>query len=131
MLKVKKKFSNFGTEVGELVMVMYEDNLTAIIGLIGMIITGLFGYLTAKHKVKKDITINDRKLLSEDEKQFRKELREELLRNREEINHLRKEVETLRRMNINLEMENKQLQAKIDELRAELKRWELSAKRRI
>lgn len=111
---------------------MLEENvITSLISLAGMLITGFFGFLVAKGKARREFMISDRQLLSEDEKKFRQELMEELLRNRNEINSLRKEVETLRKMNLNLEHENKQLQAKIDELRVELKRWEVNGKKRV
>jgi phage shock protein A len=101
---------------------MKDSLINAISNVLGMLITGGFGYFIAKGQNRKDLTINDRQLLSEDEKQFRAELVAELQRNREEIMALRAEVDTLRRQNINLEIENKQLQFKIDELRAELQR---------
>lgn len=101
---------------------MRDSLMSAIASVLGMFVTGMFGYMTAKSQNKKDMTISDRQLLSEDERQFRAELIAELARNREEINSLREEVERLRRQNINLEFENKQLQLKIDELRMELQR---------
>ncbi|GAA0376573.1 hypothetical protein [Bacillus horti] len=112
-------------------IILAENIVTSLVSLAGMFITGLFGYLVAKGKARKEFIISDRKLLSVDEKQFRAALMEELHRNRKEITSLRKEVENLRRMNINLELENKQLQAKIDGLRVELKRWEANDKKRM
>lgn len=106
---------------------MNENVITALASVLGMFITGGFGYLVARNNNKKDLSINDRQLLSEDERQFRQELKTELANNRKEIEGLRLEVENLRALNLNLELENKQLQIKVDELRQALQgRWDKS-----
>lgn len=97
--------------------------IPAVVGVISSITT----FFVAKTNSKKDLTINDRQQLSEDEKQFRAELRdtinsykEELEQARNDIRQLRGEVEKLHKINLDLTLENKQLQLKVDSLRTEL-----------
>lgn len=106
---------------------MDKELLQIIIPVIVAIVSTLGGFIVAKSNNEKDLTMNDRQLLSEDEKAFRKELKEvidsykvELQQNREEIKKLREEVATLHAINLELTLENKTLQTKVDELRAEL-----------
>lgn len=86
--------------------------------------------LVTKLQTKKDVTINDRVQLSEDEKLFRAELKDtiegykvELKEARIEITELRKEVAGLHKINLKITLENKQLQIKVDDLRAELQQY--------
>lgn len=90
------------------------------------IISSLTTFIVAKSKNK----ITYRQLLSEDEKQFRADLkaiigsykqelrdtREELKESREEIKELREEIIKLHQINLNLTMENQKLVGKVDEL---------------
>lgn len=87
--------------------------------------------IIAKSTNKKDITISDRQLLSEDEKAFRQELRDtingyktELEEARNEIKELRQEVSMLRKENMELVLENKELSNKVDSLLTYSKRGE-------
>lgn len=68
-----------------------------------MLLTGLFGYLTARNQSKKDITVNDRQLLSEDERHFRAELKAMMTTYQEQVLDLTTEVERLTKSNIALE----------------------------
>jgi uncharacterized coiled-coil DUF342 family protein len=95
----------------------------AVTAIIGSIVT----FLVAKNTTKKDLTMNDRKALSEDEKAFRQELRDsikgykdDLDEARKEIRMLSDEVAQLHKINLELTLDNKRLQEKIDDLRTEL-----------
>lgn len=112
-----------------------DKYLQIIIPAIVAIVSTLSGIWIAKNTNKKDLTINDRQQLSEDEKAFRQELKEmiesykkELQNNREEIKALREEVATLLEANLNLTLENKTLQVKVDELQQILVRFEKEKK---
>lgn len=100
-----------------------SQTLQILIPVIVAIVSALGGVLVARNTNKKDLTINDRQLLSEDEKAFRHELKEmiesykkELQNNRDEIKALREEVATLLDANLNLTLENKALQVKVEDL---------------
>lgn len=102
------------------VMQIVVPVLTAIIGSVGT-------FWATKNTNRKDITMNDRKALSEDEKIFRQELKEiingykaDLEGAREEIRNLSEEVAQLHKINLELTLENKRLQVKVDDLRTEL-----------
>ena len=60
----------------------------AIVGLVSSFIT----YLVSKNNNSKDLTINDRQQLSEDEKQFRAELRETILEYKRELSEYRDKI---------------------------------------
>lgn len=94
--------------------------LTAITASIGT-------FLAVKNTNGKDIAVNDRQALSEDEKAFRQELKDgmngykrELEEARIEIRNLSGEVAQLHLINLELTMDNKRLQAKVDNLTAEV-----------
>lgn len=102
------------------VMQVVVPVLTAIVASIGTL-------LATKNTNTKDITMNDRKALSEDEKLFRQELKEiinthkvDLEEARQEIRMLSDEVAQLHKINLELTLENKRLQVKVDDLRTEL-----------
>ncbi|EJW13994.1 hypothetical protein M5X02_31455 [Paenibacillus alvei] len=102
------------------VMQIVVPAITAIIGSLGTL-------WATKNTNRKDITMSDRKALSEDEKIFRQELREiiteyktDLEGAREEIRTLSEEVAQLHKINLELTLENKRLQVKVDDLRTEL-----------
>lgn len=95
----------------------------AIVGIVSSATT----FLATKSTNKKDIEVTERQQLSEDEKQFRAELKEtidsyrqELEFSRKEIKALREEVASLHQVNLELTLENRQLVIKVDSLRAEL-----------
>lgn len=77
--------------------------IQAIASVVGMFVTGGFGYLVARNTSKKDVVISDRKLLSEDEKQFRSELKEAMSFNQKQVRELTAEVERLTKSNLKLE----------------------------
>ncbi|OME54145.1 hypothetical protein BSK59_16330 [Paenibacillus odorifer] len=94
--------------------------LTAIVASVGT-------FLATRNTNTKDITMSDRKALSEDEKSFRQELKDiinsykvDLEEAREEIRTLSDEVAQLHKINLELTLENKRLQVKVDDLRTEL-----------
>lgn len=95
---------------------MKDSVISAIASVLGMFITGGFGYLAAKNTSKKDLTINDRQLLSEDERQFRTELKEMMLKYQEQVRELTAEVERLTRANLALEAQVQQLTARNESL---------------
>lgn len=82
---------------------MKDTLISAISSVIGMFVTGGFGYLVARTNNKKDLTINDRQLLSEDERAFRTELRDMMLASQEQVKWLTAEVERLTKSNVALE----------------------------
>lgn len=102
------------------IMQIIVPALTAIVASVGT-------FLATKNTNKKDITLNDRMSLSEDEKAFRQGLmdtlngyKQDLDEAREEIRTLSEEVTQLHKINLDLTLENKRLQVKVDDLRTEL-----------
>lgn len=93
--------------------------IPTMVGIISSVTT----YLIARGNNVKDISINHRQQLSEDEKNFRQELKsivdsykgqlEEALG---ELRTLRKEVAELHTANLNLTLENKHWRIKVEEL---------------
>jgi ACT domain-containing protein len=105
----------------------FNETTTTIILTIS---TNLITYFATKNTNKKDVIISDkeltmseRQLLSEDEKSFRAELREELEGAKTEIREMRKEIGILHEANIKLMIENKHLQVTVEELTTELKKF--------
>ncbi len=89
-----------------------DTNLVApIFGALGVIITALSGYWAAKRNAKKDITVNDRQLLSQDEREFRATILKENKELREKIDLLSGQVSKLK-------IENGKLRVRIVELEA-------------
>ncbi|MCY8197720.1 hypothetical protein MOC90_06055 [Bacillus spizizenii] len=88
---------------------MKDSFISAIASVLGMFVTGGFGYLVARNSSKKDLTINDRQLLSEDEKQFRTELKEMMLAYQDQVKELTSEVDRLTKSNLSLETQVQQL----------------------
>ncbi|MGG3801259.1 hypothetical protein [Metabacillus fastidiosus] len=114
-----------------------QDSFIAALGsIIGIFVTGSFGFLAAKNQSKKDMTINDRQLLSADEKQFRNELKEMMLSYQDKVVNLTAKVEELTKANLSLEtqvqsltLRNESLEKQVqtltqvnEELRRELQR---------
>ena len=92
--------------------------IPALVGIVSAVTT----FMVAKSNNKKDTTISDRQQLSEDEKQFRLELKDtidsyktELEEARKEIRELRTEVTSLHKSNLELTLENKKLKLKVEE----------------
>lgn len=113
------------------------ENINAYLTFLVAVGSSLTTLWVSKLNSKKDLTINDRTSLSEDEKDFRRELREtinqynqELKNARGEIVELRKEVSALHKINIRVTLENKKLHTKVGELTDEVKslRGELKQK---
>lgn len=82
---------------------MNDTILTGIISLSGMFITGLFGFLVAKHNNKKDLAINDRQQLSKDEHQFRSEIYERMQILQEQVDKYQEQVEFYHQRSVQLE----------------------------
>lgn len=95
---------------------MDANVITAVIGAVASVITGIIGYLSGRNNNK----LTDRELLSKDEQAFRSELREELKIYKEEIKQLKAEIAVLRKENLELIMENRLLNAKVEELMSRL-----------
>ena len=100
--------------------------IPAVVGLV----SSVSGFVIAKSNNKKDITVNDRQQLSEDEKQFRAELKGmidsykvELAEAREEIKSLREEVSQFHMINTKLSVEKEQLSVEKKKLEAKLQRY--------
>jgi septal ring factor EnvC (AmiA/AmiB activator) len=105
-------------------------NLEIWIPVVVAIVTSITTFIVAKGRNKKDMSVNDRKLLSEDERQFRADLKEiigsykkeleetrnELKESREEIGELREEIAKLHKLNLLLSLENQKLVLKVEEL---------------
>lgn len=107
---------------------MSSDFMNIAIPAVVGVISSLTAYFVARNNNSKDMTINDRQQLSEDEKNFRTELmntinsyKTDLFEARKEIKELRTEVASLHKLNIALTVENRELQMKVDDLRDELK----------
>ncbi|EPY09407.1 hypothetical protein RQP50_02140 [Paenibacillus sp. chi10] len=103
------------------------EALQILIPVITALVTAIFTFVATRSTNRKDVTISDRKALSEDEKAFRLELKEiinsyktDLEEAREEIRVLSEEVAQLHKTNLELTLENKRLQVKVDDLRVEL-----------
>jgi predicted RNase H-like nuclease (RuvC/YqgF family) len=107
--------------------------LVAVVSVIGTV-------FATKSTNKKDLTVSDRQLLSEDERNFRQELkdsinmykteivslRDETKAYKQEIIALRDEVRLLREVNLHLEVENQKLVIKVEELSQQIIKLERS-----
>lgn len=103
------------------------SNIDSYVTILVAIGSSATTFLVTKLNANKDLKISDRTLLSEDEKNFRQELRAtideykvELKEARKEITELRKEVGDLHQINLKLTLENKQLNIKVDDLKSEV-----------
>lgn len=97
--------------------------IPAVVGLV----SSITGFVIAKSNNKKDLTVHDRQQLSEDEKQFRLELKgmidsykTELAEARQEIKSLRDEVSQFHLINTKLSVEKEQLSVENKKLEAKL-----------
>lgn len=106
---------------------MTPEAMQILIPAATAVISSIVTLLVSKEAGKKDVTINDRKSLSEDEKAFRQSVldvmnsyKANLEEAREEIRDLSDEVAQLHKVNLELTLENKRLQVKVDNLRSEL-----------
>lgn len=104
-------------------------SLESVAPLASALVSGIFTYFVTLSKNKKDLTMHDRTLLSQDEKEFRAELRaeikaykEEIKAYKEELKDLRDEISQLREINLQLEIENRELNSKVDILVTKLER---------
>jgi hypothetical protein len=109
---------------------MNQQILEVLIPVAVAVVTALGTLFVAKSNNKKELTVSDRQLLSEDERNFRQELRESIVMYKneivslreetklykEEIVSLRDEVRLLREINLHLEVENQKLVIKVEEL---------------
>lgn len=83
-----------------------NDTLLQQVGaVVGMVVTGGFGFLIARVPRKKD----ERQLLSEDERHFRSELKDMILTSQAQVKELTNEVGRLTRSNLSLEIKVLQL----------------------
>ncbi|UOE58214.1 hypothetical protein [Cytobacillus oceanisediminis] len=98
---------------------LVELIIPAIVGIVGSVTT----YFVARNTNKKDVLVVHRQSLSEDERAFRTELREEIRGYREEIESLRAEMSQLRITNTELTIENRRLLLEMEELRLQLARF--------
>lgn len=101
--------------------------------LLGTLATGVFGYLAAraqtaleKRKQKDTNKVEERRLLSEDEKEFRAALMEEFRRNREQMSILQDQNDELvvhnvdlRKKIVELQTQNNNLIIEVNKIRAE------------
>ena len=112
--------------------------LQIVIPMVTAVVSSVGTYFVTSSNNKKDLTVSDRQLLSEDEKIFRKELKDTINMNRDEINSLKKEtksykdeisslrdeVRLLREVNLHLEVENQKLVIKVENLSQQIIRLE-------
>lgn len=110
--------------------------MTALISAGVAIVTALITYMTARNNAKKDIFVTDRQQLSQEQQDFRKEMREELTYWREKYDRLEEQMEGLATTNVKLQAEvglwkekyerisneNEQLTKRVNELEGELRR---------
>jgi hypothetical protein len=93
--------------------------ITAVIGLLGMIVTH-FGTVS-KNKTKVAVVdVNDRVQLSKDQYQLITELRDMMDEQKIEMKALKDEVKKLQVVNLELTMENKELQRQLEDLNQKL-----------
>ncbi|OBR67761.1 hypothetical protein A7K91_08480 [Paenibacillus oryzae] len=90
--------------------------ITAIIGGVVSVITGVIGYASGKSNNK----MTDRELLSKDEQTFRAGLLERLAAYEDKIDKLSNEIVTLRNENLKLINENRLLNDKVEQLVSQL-----------
>jgi chromosome segregation ATPase len=110
---------------------MLEQNwLQVVVPVVVAVVSSLGTLFVTKSNNKKEMAVSDRQLLSEDERNFRQELketialykeeivslREETSAYKEEISALRDEVRLLREVNLHLEVENQKLVVKVENL---------------
>ena len=120
---------------------MSEEFIQILVPAIVGIVSSATTFFVAKTNNSKDLTINDRKLLSEDERAFRQELRESVLihkaetaelraeirQYKEEISGLSNEVRLLREVNSHLESENQKLVIRVEKLTQKIIKLEQKA----
>jgi len=97
--------------------------MEVLVPVLTALIASLGTYFATRSTNMKDVTVNagnnlnsGRESLSEDERLFRKELRESIVLYKEELSQLREEVKLLREINLQLELENRELSKKVDAL---------------
>lgn len=95
---------------------MSNTVISAVASVLGMFLTGFFGYLAARNGSKKEVTINDRQLLSEDERHFRAELKEMMSSYQEQVKGLTVEISRLTRANLSLELQVQNLTTRNESL---------------
>lgn len=83
--------------------------ISVIASASGVIVTALSGYFVARRNARKDLQVNDRQLLSQDEKEFRSTILEENQR-------LRAKVEELTELVGKLQVENSSLTIRLMKL---------------
>lgn len=109
---------------------------TALISAGVAIITAMITYMTARHNAKKDIFVTDRQQLSQEQQDFRREMREELNYWRQKYDKLEEQMDGLATTNVRLQAEvelwkekyeilakeNEKLVKRVNELEEELRR---------
>lgn len=91
-------------------------NIQDFLPFVTAVFGGLGTWFVTKSNNKKEVTINDRRQLSQDQYQLISELRDMMTDQKDEIEQLRKEIKDLQTVNVALTIENKELQAKIHSL---------------
>ncbi|MED3541361.1 hypothetical protein ABEX53_10815 [Bacillus toyonensis] len=102
---------------------MKDSLISAIASVLGMFITGGFGYLTSKNKPISNTSIDtstNRHSLSDDERQFRIELKDMMLTYQNQVKELTLEVARLTKANLQLEVQVRQLTARNESLETQV-----------
>ncbi|MGE8056224.1 hypothetical protein ACQKOD_20255 [Bacillus mycoides] len=102
---------------------MKDSLISAIASVLGMFITGGFGYLTSKNKSTSNTSIDtstNRHSLSDDERQFRIELKDMMLTYQNQVKELTLEVARLTKANLQLEVQVRQLTARNESLETQV-----------
>ncbi|MFF1995235.1 hypothetical protein ACFVWC_29300 [Bacillus mycoides] len=102
---------------------MKDSLISAIASVLGMFITGGFGYLTSKNKPTSNTSIDtstNRHSLSDDERQFRIELKDMMLTYQSQVKELTLEVARLTKANLQLEVQVRQLTARNESLETQV-----------
>ncbi|MGM7682872.1 hypothetical protein ACSVDA_12035 [Cytobacillus sp. Hm23] len=99
---------------------MDASTISAISGLVGVIVTSIVGLIVNKINSRKDITINDRQQLSQDQLQFYDMVMNEVTVLRNRADKLEKELSNWKQRATQLELENNDLRAKMGVLEKKL-----------
>jgi peptidoglycan hydrolase CwlO-like protein len=96
------------------------SEIAALSGFAGVLVTSVVNIIVAKANNKKDMTIQDRQLLSQDQQQFYDMVMNQVKALQERADHLESEVIKWKEEALQLRLENNQLKAKIKELEGRL-----------
>ncbi|MEC0276873.1 hypothetical protein [Peribacillus frigoritolerans] len=90
--------------------------LSALYGFGGVVVTSVVGIIVAKVNNKKDVTINDRQLLSQDQQQFYDMVMNQVKALQDRADLLENEVIKWKAEALQLRTENTELNAKVNHL---------------